>query len=216
MGAYADGETAKALQAIAKAVTSKDEAAAHDKGKVASIGKTEKRMVFLVRGCDAFSVSLGAATVGKELCHALRASSTQGRPQVRLMQFPVDISNNRIAYGLASMPLGGKDVRNLPDHCLSASDFPLTSEEEFDNWTGCADLKPEKRTKLPVILNAWYRNALREGWAVACVYGTEHFEQAATFLLKLGEEFAYMWPARNLQRVGRKRSNNFTVNLEGQ
>ena len=36
------------------------------------------------------------------------------------------------------------------------------------------------------------------GWAVSCVYGSEHysaFEQAATYLLKLGEEHAYMWPA---------------------
>eukprot|EP00435_Cladocopium_sp_Y103_P016845 s3854_g4.t1 len=52
MGAYTDGEppqmdeTTKALQAIAKAVTSKDEAASHDKGKLASIGKVEERLVF--------------------------------------------------------------------------------------------------------------------------------------------------------------------------
>ena len=119
------------------------------------------------------------------------------------MQFPVNISN-RIAYGLASMSLGGKDVKSVPDHCLSAADFPLTSEEEFDNWSGCADLKLEKRPKIPMTLNAWYRNALRQGWAIACVYGTEHyssFEQAATFMLKLGEEFAYMWPAHSIFSV---------------
>ena len=52
MGAYTDGEpprmdeTTKALQAIAKAVTSKDEAASHDIGKLASIGKVEERLVF--------------------------------------------------------------------------------------------------------------------------------------------------------------------------
>eukprot|EP00438_Fugacium_kawagutii_P015705 Skav235328 [mRNA] locus=scaffold520:603852:614712:+ [translate_table: standard] len=203
MGAYTDGEpprmdeTTKALQAIAKAVTSKDEAASHDKGKLASIGKVEERLVYLVRGCDALTVVLGKATVGKELFHSLRATSTQGRPQLRLMQFPVNI-NNRIAYGLASMNLGGKDSKTVPEFCLSVADFPLTSEEEFDGWTGCVDMKLEKRPKPPMTLNAWYRNALREAWAVSCVYGSEHysaFEQAATYLLKLGEDHAYMWPA---------------------
>eukprot|EP00438_Fugacium_kawagutii_P005313 Skav210287 [mRNA] locus=scaffold475:3020:13981:- [translate_table: standard] len=203
MGAYTDGEpprmdeTTKALQAIAKAVTSKDEAASHDKGKLAAIGKVEERLVYLVRGCDALTVSLGKATVGKELFHSLRATSTQGRPQLRVMQFPVNI-NNRIAYGLASFSIGGKDAKTVPEYCLSAADFPLTSEEEFDGWTGCVDLKLEKRPKPPMTLNAWYRNALREAWAISCVYGSEHyssFEQAATYLLKLGEDHAYMWPA---------------------
>ncbi|CAK9023326.1 unnamed protein product [Durusdinium trenchii] len=208
-GAYTDGEplhtdeTAKALQAIARAVTSKDEAASHDKGKLASIGKVEERLIFLVRGCDALTVSLGKATVGKELFHSLRSTSTQGRPQLRMMQFPVNI-NNRIAYGLASLNIRGKDAKAVPEYCLSAADFPLTSEEEFDGWIGCSDLKLEKRPKPPMTLNAWYRNALREAWAIACVYGTEHYaslEQAATFLLKLGEEHAYMWPAHAIFSV---------------
>ena len=165
IGAYSDAEppqldeTSKALQTIAKAMAAKDEAAGQDRGKVAAIGKAEERLVLLARGCDAFNVSLGAATVGKELFHALRATCTQGRPQLRAMQFPVNISN-RIAYGLAAMRIGGKDIKSLPEYCISAADFPLTGEEEFDNWAGCADLKLEKRPKVPVTLNAWYRNAL--------------------------------------------------------
>ena len=199
-GAYTDGEppatdeTTKALQAIAKAVTSKDEAASHDKGKLASIGKLEERLMYLVRGCDSLTVPLGAATVGKELYHSLRATSTQGR-------FPVNI-NNRVAYGITSLSFGGKDLKSLPDYCLSAADFPLTSEEEFDGWSGCADMKLEKRPKPPMTLNAW--NALRQAWAISCVLGTEHystFEQAASYLLKLGEEHAYMWPTHALCSV---------------
>lgn len=118
MGAYTDGErarldeTAKALQAIAKAVTSKDEAASHDKGKLASIGKTEERLVFLVRGCDALTVPLGKATVGKELFHSLRATSTQGRPQLRIMQFPVNI-NNRGGLWVGFHEFRGKRIQEL-------------------------------------------------------------------------------------------------------
>lgn len=221
IGAYSDAEpphldeTSKALQTIAKAMASKDEAAGQDRGKLAAIGKVEERMVYLVRGCDAFSVSLGAATVGKELFHALRATSTQGRPQLRAMQFPVNISN-RIAYGLAAMSIGGKDVKSLPEYCISAADFPLTGEEEFDIWTGSSDLKLEKRPKPPVTLNGWYRNALRQAWAIACVYGTEHyssFEQAATFLLKLGEEHSYMWPAHAIFSVWEELWSRYTEEM---
>ena len=209
LGAYTDAEplqldeTSKALQAIAKAVTSKDEAAAQEKGKVSSIGKVEERLVYLTRGCDAFTVPVGTATAGKELYHALRATATQGRPQLRAIQFPVNI-NNRIAYGMASMSFGGKDARAIPEYNLSAADFPLTSEEEFDNFLGSTDLKLEKRPKMPLTLNHWYRNALRQSWATACILGTEHYaalEAAATFLLKLGEEHSYMWPAHAIVSV---------------
>jgi hypothetical protein len=144
MGAYTDGEpprmdeTTKALQAIAKAVASKDEAASHDKGKLASIGKVEERLVFLVRGCGALTVSLGKATVGKELFHSLRATSTQGRPQLRVMQFPVNI-NNRIAYGLASMSLGGKDAKTVPEFCLSLT-FLLPPKRTLTGGPGARTL----------------------------------------------------------------------------
>ena len=144
IGAYTDAEPPQLVQAIAKAVTSKDEAAAHEKGKISSIGKVEERLVYLARGCDAFTVPVGTATVGKELYHALRATATQGRPKLRAIQFPVNI-NNRVAYGMASLSVGGKDARAIPEYNLSSADFPLTSEEEFDNFVGSPDLKLEKR-----------------------------------------------------------------------
>lgn len=211
LGAYTDGEpahleldeTAKALQAIAKTLTGKDEAAGQERGKLASIGKTEERMVFLLRGCDKLTVPVGNSTVGKELYHSLKSTSTQGRPQLRSIQFPVNI-NNRVAFGLASLSFGGKDTRALPDHCLSAADFPLTSEEDFDRYTGTVDQKLEKRPKHPASLAQWYRNALRQAWAFSCVMGTEHYgavEAAATYLLKLGEEHSYMWPAGEVYNV---------------
>ena len=112
--------------------------------------------------------------------------------------------NNRIAYGLASMSFGGKDLRAIPDHHLSAADFPLTGEEEFDSFAGMADLKLEKRPRGPTTLNGWFRNALREAWSASCVYGTEHYaslEAAALHLLRLGEEHSYAWPAQAILAV---------------
>ena len=209
MGAFTDAEprqldeTAKALQTIARTLSGKDEATGHDRGKLAAIGKVEERIVYLLRGCDSLTVLIATATVGKELYHALKGTATQGRPQLRSIQFPVNI-NNRIAFGMASLSFGGKDTRALPDYCLSAADFPLTSEEDFDRFTGTVDNKLEKRPKPPVSLSQWYRNALRESWAVCCVMGTEHYsalEGAATYLLKLGEEHAYMWPPSELYNV---------------
>ena len=209
MGAFTDAEprqldeTAKALQTIARTLSGKDEATGHDRGKLAAIGKVEERIVYLLRGCDSLTVLIATATVGKELYHALKGTATQGRPQLRSIQFPVNI-NNRIAFGMASLSFGGKDTRALPDYCLSAADFPLTSEEDFDRFTGTVDNKLEKRPKPPVSLSQWYRNALRESWAVCCVMGTEHYsalEGAATYLLKLGEGHAYMWPPSELYNV---------------
>ena len=81
IGSYTDAEprgmheTAKALQAIAKSLTSKDEAVGQDRGKVSSIGKAEERMAFILRGCDSFTVPVCQATVGKEL-YQVRSSSS--------------------------------------------------------------------------------------------------------------------------------------------
>ena len=196
-------ETAKALQTIARTLSSRDDAAGQERGKISSIGKTEERMVYLLRGCDNLTVPVAQATVGKELHHALKGTATQGRPMLRAIQFPVNL-NNRVAFGLASLSLGGKDVKALPDYCLSAADFPLTSEEDFDGFVGTTDNKLERRPKPPMTLSQWYRNALRQAWAVSCVMGTEHyssFEAAATYLLKLGEEHSYMWPPQTIYNV---------------
>ena len=202
LGAYTEAEphavddATKALQAIAKTLTNKDESVNHERGKVSSIGKVEERLVFLVRGCDALTVSVGAATVGKELFYSLKSTATQGRPQLRAIQFPVNIGN-RVAFGLASMSIGNRDIKSLPDYCLAASDFPLTTEEDFDSYGGTSDSKMEKRLRPPSTLSHWYRNALRQAWAIACVYGAEHYacwEEAAGFLLRLGEDHGYAWP----------------------
>lgn len=152
LGAFTDAEargmdeTAKAVQTIARTLSTRDEAAGHEKGKLGSIGKTEERMVYLLRGCDNLTVPVAQATVGKELFHALKRTATQGRPMLRSIQFPVNI-NNRIAFGMASLSLGGKDTKALPDYCLSAADFPLTSEEDFDGFVGTVDNELEKRPK---------------------------------------------------------------------
>ena len=208
-GAFTDPEprpvddATKALQSIAKAVLSKDEAAGQERGKVSSIGKTEERLVFLARGCDALTVPVCASTVGKELFHALKTAGSQGRPQMRALQFPVNI-NNRIAFGIASMNIGGKEVKSLPEFCLSAADFPLTTEADFDTFAPPTDFRLEKRPRGPVTLTAWFRCALRMAWALSCAYGTEHYPQwegAATKLLRLGEEVGYAWPLQWIANV---------------
>ena len=221
MGAYTDGEppsvdeATKALQTIAKTLTSRDEATSHERGKVSSISKSEERLVYLVRGCDALTVSVGSATVGKELYYSLKATATQGRPQLRAIQFPVNIGN-RVAFGLASMSIGGRDLKSIPDYCLAASDFPLTTEEDFDSYGGTTDAKMEKRAKAPSTLSHWYRNALRQSWAIACVYGAEHYacwEEAAGFLLRLGEDHGYAWPPHAIFGVWEELWARFTEEM---
>ena len=190
---YTD-EATKAVQAIAKAVGAKDEAAAQERGKLSSVGKPEERAVFLVRGCDTLTVPSGEATVGKELFHTLRNMATQSRPLLRSLKFPINISN-RFAFGVCSLTIGGWG--QIAEHALTSGDFPQTSEEDYDMFTPPTDIKLEKKPRPPTSLSLWYRCALRQAWAIACVYGTEHYsswEAAAGRLLKLGEEHAHAWP----------------------
>ena len=202
-GSYTDGEppasdeTAKALQAIAKSLTAKEDSLAQERGKLSSIGRLEERLVFLLRGCDTLRVTLCPGVVGKELYHALRIAGTQARPQLRRIEFPCNIQN-RHSYGFAALQLGGKTLATIPDYCLSAGDFPLTSEEDFDNFGGSPDLKLEKKGRYPNTLTSWFRAALREAWAFSCVFGEEYYaplEKAASHLLRLGEQHGYSWTA---------------------
>ncbi|CAE7689640.1 unnamed protein product [Symbiodinium sp. CCMP2592] len=191
--AFAD-EATKALQAIAKAVTSKDEAASQERGKLSSVGKVEERCLYLVRGCDSLTVPLGEATVGKELFHALRNTATQDRPLLRSLKFPINITN-RFAFGVSGLCVGGKG--NIPEYSLTTGDFPATSEAEFDSYSVPGDIKLEKKPRAPATLTLWYRNALRQCWALACIFGVQHYggwERAASGLLRMAEETAHAWP----------------------
>ncbi|CAE7828818.1 unnamed protein product, partial [Symbiodinium necroappetens] len=148
-------------------------------------------------GCDTLRVTLCPGVVGKELYHALRIAGTQARPQLRRIEFPCNIQN-RHSYGFAALQLGGKTLATIPDYCLSAGDFPLTSEEDFDNFGGTPDLKLEKKGRYPNTLTSWFRAALREAWAFSCIFGEEYYaplEKAASHLLRLGEQHSYAWTA---------------------
>ncbi|OLP85660.1 hypothetical protein AK812_SmicGene33323 [Symbiodinium microadriaticum] len=184
-------------QAIAKILTAKEDSLAQERGKLSSIGRLEERLVFLLRGCDTLRVTLCPGVVGKELYHALRIAGTQARPQLRRIEFLCNIQN-RHSYGFAALQLGGKSLATIPDYCLSAGDFPLTSEEDFDNFGGSPDLKLEKKGRYPNTLTSWFRAALREAWAFSCVFGEEYYaplEKAASHLLRLGEQHGYSWTA---------------------
>ena len=86
-GSYTDGEppandeTTKALQAIAKSrLTSKEDALAQERGKLASIGRSEERLVFLLRGCDTLKVML---------CPGRQPLSTPYRTLINRMNKPL-------------------------------------------------------------------------------------------------------------------------------
>ena len=70
-------------RAIAKSLTAKEDSRAQDRGKLASIGRLEERLVFLLKTCDTLNVTLCPGVVGKELYHAVRIAGTQARPQLR-------------------------------------------------------------------------------------------------------------------------------------
>ena len=86
----------------------------------------------------------------------------------------------------------------MPDFGLGAANFPKTGEEQFDSWRAPRAFKIEARPRHATQIGEWYREALRESWAWACVYGQEHYDAqavAALHLLELHEQYKYQWPA---------------------
>ena len=186
-----------ALVQIARRLGKEDEAQGAARGTLASIGKVEEQMVFLLRACDMLTVQLCPMVVGKELLHELRSAGENARPLLRTLRFPVNITDG-IAYGMAAMQWGGRDHASMPDYSIGAANFPRTDEEAFDSWRAPRAFKIEARPRHATQVGEWYRDALRESWAWACVYGSEHYaEQAAAALqlLELHEKHKHQWPA---------------------
>jgi hypothetical protein len=69
-----------ALVQIARRLGKEDEAQGAARGTLASIGKVEEQMVFLLRACDMLTVQLCPMVVGKELLHELRSAGENARP----------------------------------------------------------------------------------------------------------------------------------------
>ena len=65
----------------------------------------------------------------------------------------------------------------MPSYCLGAAGFPLVSEEEADAYRPAGDYKLEGRPRAPTSLTSWFRNAVRQAWAMACFYGEEWYSQ---------------------------------------
>ena len=80
---------------------------------------------------------------------------------------------------------------------MTAACFPQTGEQAFDEFRQSKDYKLEGRPRHPATITEWFRNALRESWGWACLYGAEHYpeqEAAATKILTLNEKFDFAWP----------------------
>ena len=117
-GAYSDPPTeqapsdlpdanTRALQPIARSLNERDDASAQERGKVGSIVKTEERCVYYARACDNFHVALCSGVLGRTAFNSLRNIASQGRSLMKTLQFPVNLTN-RIAYGMASLSIGGR------------------------------------------------------------------------------------------------------------
>ena len=187
----------RALQSIARSLNEREDATTQERGKVGSIGKVEERCVYYARACDNFHVSLCSGVLGRTAFNALRNIASQGRSLMKTIQFPVNISN-RIAYGMSALAIGGRCHLSAAEWSLGTSDFPQTSEEQFDSFRPSNGNTLEKKPRHATTLLAWHRDALRMSLALACFFGEEWYaqwEEAANYLLKLSEQHEYAWPA---------------------
>ena len=97
----------RALQSIARSLNEREDSTTQGRGKVGSIGKVEERCVHYARACDNFHVTLCSGVLGRTAFNALRNIASQGRPLMKTIQFPVNMSN-RIAYGMSALAIGGR------------------------------------------------------------------------------------------------------------
>ena len=95
----------------------------------------------MARGADEMDVALVPCVVERDAFHQLRALQQNGRPLLRRLGLPVNITN-RIAYGMAAMQIGAARRASISPHAICVADFPFTTEEGFDAFTPPPDTQP--------------------------------------------------------------------------
>ena len=187
---------AAALEKLVHLVAKRDESAAVEKGKLGSIGRLQELWVLIARACGVTTVSLARDVVGKEGVQALKSAGENARTKLRQIGFPCNITNV-IAYAAMAGEWGGRDHLSIPEYGVGAANFVKTDEEEFDAWRPPKDNKIEARPRHAQQMGQWYRDAIRECWAWACLYGEEWYPEqakAALTLMELHEKHKHEWP----------------------
>eukprot|EP00972_Heterocapsa_arctica_P114114 16440854-Heterocapsa_arctica.AAC.1 len=99
-------------------------------------------MVMVARGMDNFRVEMCLGEVGRNLYKAIKKTAESSTGLYKKTGWPTPV-NNRQAFAIASLSWGGRGVDSVPQHALSAADFPTVRAEAFDDHAVPTDTKLE-------------------------------------------------------------------------
>ena len=189
---------AKAIQSqsaeIASLVKSHAESAALPPGTVKGLNRMSEELVFMLRACNQYQVSVGAGEQGQALANALLSAQVGASTKLRKAGFKQKVTT-RLAVGLAG-PYWGTAEK----HSLSAADFVAHTDAELDayvmevraNKTG-----NDQRPPPPTRLEDWEGRVRRQNDVWSLVYGAE-WKPVRTHALELLLEWhqgePHKWP----------------------
>ena len=171
-------DTNSALKSVAAAVDAFRRAHEDDskigEGSMAHLRATStSQLVYLARGLDTFDVQVCEGLTGRELYDNIKRAGDCARDLMSKVNWPTPITN-RMAYGITSLSWGGRTGPQALQHCLTAADFPWTSQEVFDDWIPTEGNQREIRAKYPQTVAVWKRQTDNEIKVFSLVYGAEH------------------------------------------
>ncbi|CAE6959396.1 unnamed protein product [Symbiodinium sp. CCMP2592] len=198
-------EIARAIQSqtaeIASLVKSHTENTAVPPGTIKGLNRTSEELVFLLRACNQYQVTVGAGEQGQALANALLSAQVGASTKLRRAGFKQKVTS-RLAIGLAG-PYWGTQEK----HALNATDFVAHTDAELDAFVQelrSSKAGPDQRPQPPSKLEDWEGRVRRQNDVWALVYGSEWKPvrtHALERLLEWHQAEPHKWPLTVLMDV---------------
>jgi len=178
---------------LASLVKAQHEHTTHPQGTVKGLNRLSEEMVFIMRACDQYTVSVCPGEVGSGLANGLLSAQVGAATKLRAMGFRQRMTT-RLAVGLAG-PFWGSQEK----YCLGAADFIQYADAELDafamekNTKGAVEQRPASPTKL----EDWTARVKRQNEVWRLLYGEEWRdvrEHAADTLAGWHQDCPHKWP----------------------
>ena len=191
-------DIARAIQSqmaeIASLVKNHTDANAVPAGTLKGLNRTSEELVFLLRACNQYQVTIGAGEQGQALANALLSAQVGASTRLRRAGFKQKVTS-RLAIGLAGPYWGTQDK-----HSLTAADFVAHTDAELDAFVQeLRTSKPghDQRPPPPNKIEDWEARVRRQNDVWALVYGAEWKpvrSHALTLLLEWHQSEPHKWP----------------------
>ena len=166
-------QVAKAIESqtaeIAALVKSQTDSNSAPPGTLKGLGRVSEELVFLLRACNQYQVTIGAGEQGQALANALLSAQVGASTKLRKAGFKQKVTP-RLAIGLAGPYWGTGDK-----HALTVADFVSHTDAELDAYVQEARLnKPGIDQKpAPPRIEEWEARARRQNEVWTLLYGAE-------------------------------------------